>query len=140
MLRNKQKIKNSLEDEKKCLITEKGNILKSINKKQNTLSLLYEDRVNGIIDINEFAILKNKNNNDAQNLKLRLLKIEKQIKELERKSNEKKDTENILKKYNKINKLTRNILDEFISRIDVGLYDEENKIRKITIQWNITAT
>ena len=136
----KQKIENSLEDEKKCLLTEKDNILKNINKKQNTLSLLYEDRVNGIIDTNEFTILKNRNNNDVENLKLRLLKIDKQIKELEIMSNEKKDTENILKKYNKIDELTRNIVDEFINRIEVGLYDKENQTRKIFIQWNINAS
>ena len=49
------------------------------------------------------------------------------------------NTENILKKYTKIDKLNKNILDEFISQIYIGYYDPETETRQIKIKWNIEA-
>ena len=68
------KTHNSLEDEIKILNKEKMNIEKSISKKQNTIALLYEDRANGIIDIAEFSMIKDKNSMDINNFQERLLK------------------------------------------------------------------
>lgn len=63
---------NSLEKEIKILNREKNEIERNINKKENSIALLYEDRINGIIDLVEFGIIKNKNNTDIVNLKERL--------------------------------------------------------------------
>ena len=134
-----QKVSLSAQDEKELLIKEKDKIEKDIEKKENTISLLYEDRANGIIDLSEFLMIKNKNMLDINNNKDRLSQIDKEISNLCKKKNEKMNTENILKKYTKIDKLNKNILDEFISQIYIGYYDPETETRQIKIKWNIEA-
>lgn len=133
------KVANSLEDEIRILNKEKQSIEKNISKKKNTIALLYEDRVNGIIDVSEFSIIKDKNNMDINNYQERLKQIEKELNSLNQKKTEKLDTEKILKKYKNIEILNRTILDEFISKIHVGYYNPETNTRKIEIEWNINA-
>lgn len=134
-----QKVENSLEDEKKILQKEKMDIEKNIIRKKNTITLLYEDRANGVINLEEFSMIKNKNSMDISDYKERLIIIEKELSELEKKKVERIDTEKILKKYKKVEKLSRNILDEFISKIHIGYYNSETNTRKIEIEWNIDA-
>lgn len=69
---NEQRKLNSLENEIKILNREKNEIERSITRKENSITLLYEDRLDGIIDLAEFQIIKNKNNVDIQNLRERL--------------------------------------------------------------------
>ena len=126
-----------MEDEIKILNTEKLNIEKNISKKQNTIALLYEDRAIGIIDISEFSMIKDKNSMDINNFQARLKQIEIELSNLNKKKAEKLDTEKILKKYKKIEKLNRTILDEFISKIHIGYYNPETETRNIKIEWNI---
>ena len=133
------KVANSLEDEIKILNKEKKNIEKSISKKQNTIALLYEDRANGVIDVAEFSMIKDKNSMDINNFQERLRQIEKELNNLNQKKAEKLDTEKILKKYKKIEKLNRTILDEFICKIHIGYYNPETETRNIKIDWNIDA-
>lgn len=132
-----KKINNSLDGELDLLNKEKNNIEKNISKKERTLALLYEDRANGIIDVDEFAMIKNKNSIDIKSLKERISQINKEMDDIETKKKQKIDTEKILKKYNRIEKLDRNILDEFISKIYIDYYNEETKTRKIKLEWNI---
>lgn len=134
-----QRISTSIEDEMKVLLKEKLEIEKSISKKESAITLLYEDRVNGIINAEEFAMIKNKNGLDISNYKSRIKQIEKEIENLKIKKEEKLDTEKILKKYTKIEKLNRSIIDEFISQIYIGYYNPETKTRKIKIDWNIAT-
>ena len=82
-------------------------------------------------------MIKNKNYVDIKNCKERLYKIEKEICNLTKRKTEKLNIEEILKKYMQLEKLDRNILDEFIYKIHVGYYNSETKIRKIKIEWNI---
>lgn len=134
-----QKKSTLVEDEIKVLLKEKAEIEKNISKKKSTITLLYEDRVNGIINTQEFAMIKNKNELDINNYKSRIKQIEKELENLKRKKEEKINIENILKKYTKIEKLNRNIIDEFISQIYIDYYNPETKTRKIKIEWNITT-
>ena len=69
---NEQRKLNSLENEIKILYREKNEIERSITRKENSITLLYEDRLDGIIDLAEFQIIKNKKNVDIQNLRERL--------------------------------------------------------------------
>jgi len=133
----KTKIYNSLENEMKILNKEKMNIENNISKKQNIIDLLYEDRVNGIINEKEFVMLKNKNYSDIKNFEDQLKKIHKELNIIKEKATEKLDIEKILNKYKKIEKLNRNILDEFIIKIDIGCYNLEKKSRIIKIEWNL---
>lgn len=131
------KVHNSLENEIMILNKEKISIEKNISKKQNTIALLYEDRGIGIINENEFIMLKNKSHSDINNFQERLRQIEKELKSLNEKKTKKLDIEKILKRYKKIEKLNRTILDEFVNKIDIGYYNLEENSRKIKIEWNI---
>ncbi len=135
----KQKVDKSLENEIKSLVKEKTQLEDSISKKENAITLLYDDRVNGIISVEEFTMIKNKNSFDINNYKLRINKIEEEIDNLKIRKEKKVNTENILRKYNKIEKLNRQIIDEFISKINIGYYNTETKTRKIKIDWNIVS-
>lgn len=134
-----QRVKNSIEKELELLKKEKIKVEKNIMNKENVISLLYEDRVNGLLDIKEFQIIKSKNVLDISNYKERLNQIDKEISGLNIKKSEKLDTEEILKKYSNIEILNRNILDEFISEIHIGFYNPDTQTRKIKIVWNINA-
>jgi len=103
------------------------------------IALLYEDRANGIIDVAEFSMIKDKNSMDINNFQERLRQIEKELNNLNQKKAEKLDTEKILKKYKKIENLNRTVLDEFISKIHIGYYNPETETRNIKIEWNIDA-
>ena len=135
----KQKVSNSLQEEVNVLESEKIEIQNNIHKKENLIALLYEDRTNGTINLEEFTLIKNKNNMDIINYKERLKQIEITLSNLNVKKKDKMDAENILKKYTKIDKLEKNILDEFISKIYIYPYDSEKKHRKIKIEWNFES-
>ena len=62
--------------------------------------------------------------------------INAEITELEKQKEDRKQTDEILKKYKKINKLNKIIIDEFIDKIYIGTYDKETKTRDIEIEWN----
>ena len=132
-------VNNSLDEEIGILNKEKNNIENNIMKKERTLALLYEDRADGIIDTEEFSMIKNKNSIDIKSLKERIAQINKEITNLQERKKQKVETEQILKKYNRIEKIDRNILDEFISKIYIGCYDKETKTRKIKLEWNIST-
>ncbi len=127
----------SSQDEIELLNKEKDKIERDIENKENTISLLYEDRANEVIDLTEFSIIKNKKVLEINNCKDRLEQINKEILNLSKKKTEKMNMESVLKKYTKIDKLNRNILDEFISQIYIGYYNSETETRKIKIKWNI---
>ena len=136
----KEKIENNLISEINCLNKEKSDIEINISKKENALALLYDDRASGIIDLNEFTVIKNKTSFDISNMKKRIKKIEDTIKEMNNKKSKEYNLEEVIKKYTKIENLNRYILDEFVDKIYVGYYDKKTKKRKITIKWNINVS
>lgn len=134
-----QKSNNNIENEIQNLNIQKTNIEKEISKKTNTLSMLYEDRANGIITAEEFSMIKSKNNLDIENYKIRINDINNTLYELNKERNKKENNKKLFSKYRKIEKLDRMVLDEFVSKIYIGKYNEETKERELEIIWNINA-
>ena len=124
-------------EEFSILEKEKINITNEISKKTNLLNLLYEDRSNGIISIEEFSILKNNNSKDIALGNERIMKIDERIDELKRKKELEMKSQKLFTKYKKIKKLDRMIINEFIDKIYIGVYDKETQQRDIKIYWNI---
>ena len=137
---NKEIIENNLISEINSLNKEKENMENNISKKENALALLYDDRASGVINLNEFTVIKNKTSFDINNMKKRIKQIEDTIKEINNKKNREFNKEEVIKKYTKIKNLNRYILDEFVDKIYVGYYDKKTKKRKITIKWNICVS
>ena len=132
-----KKINNELNEEISVLEKERNNAINEINKKTNLINLLYEDRANGIISIDEFIILKNSNSRYIELAKERIAKIEEKIFELKKKRDIEIKSKELFSKYKKIKKLDRTIINEFVEKIYIGKYDKETNERNIKIFWNI---
>ena len=74
------------------------------------------------------------NNEDSER---RIEIIEEELKSLEVETDNKDNIIGALKKYKKISKLNKIIIDEFIDRIYMGKVDEATKERDIIIEWRI---
>ncbi len=122
---NKYKIKMNIFD------IEKNKVEKKILEKNNYLVKIYEDQANGIIDINDFKILKEKYNDDLRKYreKLNLINIEA--------NNYKEDNikDIFFDKYKKILVLNRELVNNFIDSIKIDTINNE-KTRDIIINWN----
>ena len=121
------------------LQNEKKNLQKAIDKKSNILTMLYEDRANGVISTEEFTMLKNKNSIDVEEYKSRISNIESNIYNLEQQKVKQLNNKKLFSKYKEITKIDRTVINEFIDTIYVGKYNEETKTRDITIKWNISS-
>lgn len=132
-----KKIENDIGKNLEILENEKKELNREINKKQRALTMLYDDRANGIISVSEFSLIKSQYSLNIDEYNNRISKINEEILNLKNKSNEKKKKEIILKKYKKIEKLTRVIIDEFIDKIYIGEIDPITNKRNIRIEWNV---
>ena len=116
---------------------ESNNIEYSLSEKTNRLNLLYEDRINKVLSLDEFKMLKNNIDNDMIELNMKKQEINMQISNLEKKVNTDEFQKNeLFEKYRKVEKLTIEILDEFVKKIYMGKYNEITNSRDIKIIWN----
>ena len=74
--------------------------------------------------------------NEIENMMKRIEIIDSQVEVLKVGKKEKKQADEILKKYKKIKNLNKIILDEFIDKVYIGEIDKETKTRDIEIEWN----
>ena len=120
---------NTLEKEKK-------DVEKKIELNKEYYKNLYEDKVNKIITNEMFLMLSEDYLHQIENMSKRLEVIEKEISNYNNMINDKKNIEEIIKKYRHIKELNQVIVDEFISKIYIGKLDEINNTRDIDIEWN----
>ena len=66
--------------------------------------MLYEDRINGVISIEEFTMLKNKNSKEIEIANERITKIEEKIYELNKRKEVELQSKKLFTKYKKIKK------------------------------------
>ncbi len=115
-----------------------NNLEYTLTEKTNRLSILYEDRVNGTLTLEEFKTLKQNIDNEILKYSNERNNIDLQIKELEeqRLKNDFEQNE-LFEKYRRIEALTPEILNEFVEKIYLGKYNEASNSREIKIIWNI---
>ncbi len=123
-------------DKIKSLEKELNNINKELQNKSSYFQRLYEDRTSGILPEKEFLILMNKYKDDVANLEERSKIIKKDIASATAKKESLKTKKNIFKKYKHIEKLDIEIVGDFVDKILVGHYNEENNSRDIKVIWN----
>lgn len=115
-----------------------NNIEYSISEKTNRLNLLYEDRMNGVLSLDEFKILKGNIDNEMTKLNNDRITLNTQINELEKsKCQENFERNELFEKYRHIDKLTPEILNEFVEKIYMGTYNKVTNSRDIKIIWNV---
>ena len=118
------------------LTKQKETIVNQMAKTKNYLKNLYEDKVNGIINAEQFKELITNYNNDDEKLKDQLKSIDNEINYYTLKESSNKNTKELFNKYQQLEKLNRVIVDEFVDRIYIGKINEETKTRDIEIKWN----
>ena len=128
--------KNNTNNILSSLIQKQKKITKEINKKDNYLKSLYEDKVNNLITKEQFIKLIDSYNNDITTLQNQLIIIKKEISRYQDKINSKNDN-TIFNKYNSIDKLNKVIIDEFIKKIYIGKINTLNNTSDIKIIWNL---
>ena len=130
---NLKKNKNKFINEIILLQKEKKDIISNLTKTINYLKCLYEDKVNKIINTNQFKELIEEYENEKKLNTERIKKLDNEILYYKEKLN---NNFNIFSKYQKITKLNRIIIEEFIDKIYIGKIEKNNKNRIIQIKWN----
>lgn len=121
------------------LVKEKTLRLNSIKEQfaaaENKLEKLYEDKLDGIISKDQYLSYSKKITKEIDDLKALSKNLEEQITAFQKEQSEYIDKEEIIKKYSQVNKLTREVVDEFIDTIYIG--EKVNSQREIRILWKI---
>ena len=133
---NRQEQDTNNNDSIKALIKEKEDLNKKISNNKTYYRNLFEEKVKGVISEDMFQMMSKDYFNEIENMMKRIEIIDKQIDELKVEKKEKKNADDILKKYKHINELNKIVLDEFIDKVYIGEYDKVNKTRDIEIEWN----
>ena len=118
------------------LVKEKEDLNKKISNNKTYYRNLFEEKVKGVISEDMFQMMSKDYFNEIENMMKRIEIIDKQIDELKVDKKEKKQADDILKKYKHIKKLNKVILDEFIDKVYIGELDKETNTRNIEIEWN----
>ena len=129
-----KKIENKFEKKIKSLVNLKSDIENKISKTKNYLKNIYEDKVNGIITTEQFKDLISNYNKDIY--KDQIKSINNEISYYKMKEEYAKNNKEIFSKYQKLKKLNKIIIDEFIDKIYIGKLKEETNTRDIQIKWN----
>ena len=106
-----------------------------IKRNDARMAQMYTDKLDGIITLDEFAAFREQYQNDSKETEKRIELLKNQMSKYT--DNETLvDTKSILEKYRKIDALTFEIADEFISKIFIGKVKKGGK-REIKIEWKI---
>ena len=123
--------------EKVEALTANLNLLnEQIADKENKITKTYEDYLDGTISVEQYKIISNKFSREIEELTAKRDSIQEQLKNIENVKAEEANKKAIINKYLYVDKLTREIVDDFIDTIHIGEY-EKGKDRKITIDWKI---
>ena len=112
------------------------NVIKELNKTRNYLKCLYEDKVNGIISTEQFKSLLEDYNKNEDMYNKQIESINDEIEYYKSKEESLKNNDKIFSKYQKLTKLNKIIVDEFIDKIYIGKLNNETSERDIQIKWN----
>lgn len=116
---------------------EKADLQSKIDRKNEHYKTLYEDKIDGIISSKEFLMFREKFLKEIADYKKRMSTIEDELKKDDGSESNVQNRERIFKKYRHIDKLNKEIVDEFIDKIWIGKVDPDTNTRDIDIELNI---
>ena len=116
---------------------EKQYLQSKIDRKNEHYKTLYEDKIEGIISSKEFMMFRKKFLKEIEDYKSRISIIEEELKKVEQIEDNVQNSEAIFKKYRHIDKLNKEIVDEFIDKVWIGKLDPDTNTRDIDIELNI---
>lgn len=112
---------------------------KELQNKKTYFQHLYEDKINGLLDIEEYMILKSKYKDDSEKLENRVIKIKEELNLINEKKNVLKNKKTVYSKYKHIDCIDIDIVSDFIDRVYIGKYDKKTKTRDMKIVWNFES-
>ena len=119
----------------KSLTTQIKNLEDKVKRNDARMAQMYTDKLDGIITLEEFAIFREQYKKETQEMEKRIELLKTQLSKLY--DNETPiDTKSIMEKYRRIDTLTFEIADEFISKIFIGKLKKDGE-REIKIEWKI---
>ena len=121
-------------ERKSGLEIEKQNLLGTKLKKESYMMKLYEDKLDGAITQKQFEMYNNKFSEELKFINSRIKSVNQALDCIKQHGIKHDSAEEILRKYKKISKLTRGIVDEFIEAVYVGTNDKSGR-RVIDIKW-----
>lgn len=109
----------------------------NINKKSKAIKDSYMDKVNGIINQEQFVEFNEEFQREKQEIEMRLAEKQKKLLEFNNEQAILKSKRQILEKYINVTEVTREIMDNLIDYITVGHKDPITKKKTIEIHWKI---
>lgn len=128
--------KSTFIDKVKSLENQKIEAIKKVLETRKYLKSLYEDKVNGIITIEQFNELVSDYNTNKSIYIDQIKSINNQIEFYKIKEIATNDNKKRFSKYKTLASLNRVIIDEFIEKIYIGKFNKETNTRDIQIKWN----
>ena len=116
---------------------EKQKIEDELEKKNNVLVQLYNDKATGVISPTEFGIIKNSNTVEIEKMNAKISEINSEISTLRIDKDKQIDKLKLFEKYRDISELNKVVLDAFVTRIEIGKIDSQTAERPIKIEWNL---
>ena len=96
---------------------------------------LYKDKLDGLINDEQFVMLNNAFNDELQGCRARMVLLEEEIEGLKAIRGSGKTRAEILERYKNIDKLTFELMSELVEGIYIGKLDPEKNERKMEIKW-----
>jgi len=118
------------------LAKEKSDIATQLEKKNKVIESLYYDKVEGVITSEQFIQFSKTAQNSIDVFNERVAKIDSEIEAIQQGLADDNIKDKIIGKYSRIDKLTHEIIGEFIKTIYVGKIIDVNVSREIKIVWN----
>lgn len=125
----------SAENRLKAVDTDKKQLEKQIGKLRNSSVQLYKDKLNGLLDDDQFKLLNDSFNAELKQLRERLELLNTEIEKLACEKNIQHSREEILEKYRNVEKLSFELVRELIEGIYVGKINQVTNEREIEIKW-----
>ena len=133
----KNSINSSFLSKKDSLLKEKEELNTKLEKRNEHYKSLYEDKLEGIISQEDFIMFREKFSKEIGDYKTRLSILEQELSNIESSKESIIASQNIFEKYKHIDKLNREIIDEFIDTIWIGKINPETNERDIDVEMNI---
>lgn len=133
----KKSVNSNVLTRKETYEKEKEELNIKINKKNDHYKSLYEDKLEGIISQDEFMMLREKFTKEIDEYKKRIEVIEEELLNIKTTEERITTSQSLFKKYKHIEKLTKEIVDEFIDGVLIGKVNPETNERDIDIELNL---
>ena len=107
-----------------------------IKKLKQKLADLYDDKLEGLLSKEQYVSYKQRYENEMSELEKKCLDTEQEMSDMEMDKNGPVDKKEIIEKYTHLDKLTREIAEEFIDVIHIG-EKKQRQEREIIINWKL---